>query len=86
LFLGVSNQSGIEKGDLTEEMAKVCFKKTNDLLGFNIDVRYCPHHSFPIRCFCRKPLSGLGVYLIETYKLNPSIDDLFENNVYIYCH
>lgn len=72
ILLGVSNQSGIEKGDLSESDAQSCFNRTNDLLGLKIDVRYCPHHSFPIRCFCRKPLPGLGVYFIEAYKLNPS--------------
>jgi HAD superfamily hydrolase (TIGR01662 family) len=70
-LVGVSNQSGIEKGDLSEEVANKCFNKTNQLLGFDIDVQYCPHHSFPIRCYCRKPLPGLGVYLIEKHKLNP---------------
>jgi HAD superfamily hydrolase (TIGR01662 family) len=69
-LLGVSNQSGIEKGDLSEQTAIACFNKTNQMLGFDIDVQYCPHHSFPIRCYCRKPLPGLGVYLIETHKLN----------------
>lgn len=71
-LLGVSNQSGIEKGDLDEKTAIACFDQTNKLLGFNIDYQFCPHHSFPIRCYCRKPLAGLGVYLIEKYKLNPS--------------
>jgi HAD superfamily hydrolase (TIGR01662 family) len=71
-LLGVSNQSGIEKGDLSEQVAIDCFNRTNQLLGFDIDVQFCPHHSFPIRCYCRKPLPGLGVYLIETHKLNPS--------------
>jgi len=71
-LLGVSNQSGIEKGDLSETQAKACFNQTNMLIGFDIAYVYCPHHSFPIRCYCRKPLSGLGVYLVEKYKLNPN--------------
>lgn len=72
LLLGVSNQSGIEKGELTEEVAIACFERTNKLLGFNIPVQFCPHHSFPIRCYCRKPLPGLGVFYIKTLGLNPS--------------
>lgn len=72
LLLGVSNQSGIEKGELDEAMAIKCFDRTNELLGFKIDYQFCPHHSFPIRCYCRKPLPGLGVYLILKYHLNPS--------------
>lgn len=72
LLLGVSNQSGIEKGDITEDIAIACFEKTNKLLGLEIPVQFCPHHSFPIRCYCRKPLSGLGVFYIKTLGLNPS--------------
>ena len=72
LLLGVSNQSGIEKGNLTDAQARVCFDRTNELLGLDIDYQYCPHHSFPIRCYCRKPLFGLGVHFVRKYKLNPS--------------
>ncbi len=72
LLLGASNQSGIEKGDLTEDEAVACFERTNELLGVSIDYQYCQHHSFPIRCYCRKPLPGMGVYLIEKHHLDPS--------------
>jgi len=72
LLLGASNQSGVEKGDLTHDQVKACFDRTNELLGLSIDYQYCPHHSFPIRCYCRKPLPGMGVYLIEKYHLDPS--------------
>ena len=72
LLLGVSNQSGVEKGEISAEAVKECFDRTNELLGHNIDYQYCPHHSFPIRCYCRKPLFGLGVYFVLKYKLNPS--------------
>jgi HAD superfamily hydrolase (TIGR01662 family) len=72
IILGASNQSGIGKGDLTEETAKACFKRTNDLLGMHIDVKYCPHSVPPIICYCRKPSPGMGVEFIEEHKLNPS--------------
>lgn len=70
-LLGVSNQSGVEKGVFTFDEAVACFEKTNELLDFKIDYKFCPHHSFPIRCFCRKPMPGLGVYFIEKYGLDP---------------
>ena len=73
LLLGVSNQSGVEKGDLTHKQAIACFDKTNNLLDVDIDYCFCPHHSFPIRCYCRKPLGGLGVYFIHKYKLDPKL-------------
>lgn len=72
LLLGVSNQSGVEKGDLTLEMAKDCFKKTNELLGLDIEVSFCPHKVPPISCYCRKPGAGMGVAFIEKHKLDPS--------------
>lgn len=71
-LLGVSNQSGIHKGIITESQAKACFDKTNELLGHQIDYRFCPHASGPISCWCRKPMPGNGCDFIEKYKLNPS--------------
>lgn len=70
LLLGVSNQSGIARKQLTMEDAIACFEKTNELLGFDIDYVFCPHN-VPPTCYCRKPQSGLGVHLIEKHKLNP---------------
>lgn len=72
VLLGVSNQSGIEKGKLSNGAAKACFDKTNQLLKHEIDYVYCPHGSFPISCYCRKPLTGWAAYFIEKYKLNAS--------------
>lgn len=72
LILGVSNQSGIGKGELTDEQAIKLFDYTNKLLGINIDYRFCPHAKFPIACYCRKPMSGLGAVLIEDHKLDPN--------------
>jgi D-glycero-D-manno-heptose 1,7-bisphosphate phosphatase len=72
IILGVSNQSGVAKGALTYEMAEACFKKTNELLGVDIDFRFCSHSVPPITCYCRKPGVGFGVEFIEKYKLDPS--------------
>lgn len=71
LLLGVSTQSGIGKGTVSQENAEAAFERTNELLGHNIDYRYCPHHNFPVACYCRKPQPGLGVALIRQYGLNP---------------
>jgi len=70
LLLGVSNQSGIGKGVITEPQAVACFERTNELLGVRIDYRFCPHYSFPVKCWCHKPLPGLGVQLVEDHKLD----------------
>jgi len=70
LLLGISNQSGIASGPLTMESARACFDRTNELLGHDIDVRWCPHPAGPIRCWCRKPMPGLGVSLIREHGLD----------------
>jgi HAD superfamily hydrolase (TIGR01662 family) len=75
-LLGVSNQSGVHKKDLSYETAKACFDKTNELLGLNIEYVFCPHASFPMTCYCRKPGSGFGAYFIEKYNLKIS-DSIF---------
>lgn len=75
ILLGASNQSGIAKGDLTDAEARACFDRTNELLGLDIDVMYCPHRVGPpvgIGCYCRKPMPGMGVHFIEKYKLDAS--------------
>lgn len=71
-LFGVSNQSGIAKGNLTVKDAEACFDKTNELLGHKIKYYYCSHNIPPVVCYCRKPSNGLGVYLIETERLDAS--------------
>lgn len=70
-LLGVSNQSAIAKG-LPASVAEKCFHRTNSLLDVGIDFLYCPHRANPPSCWCRKPQVGLGIVLIEKYKLNPA--------------
>jgi histidinol-phosphate phosphatase family protein len=71
-LLGVSNQSAVSKGTLSEEGARACFARTNELLGVDVEVAFCPHDPAPISCWCRKPMPGLGVAFIEKYKLDRS--------------
>jgi len=71
-LLGVSNQSGVGKGILTQRQARRCFEATNLQLGVKIDYRFCPHSVPPVSCYCRKPQAGLGVCLIKEYNLDPS--------------
>jgi len=70
MMLGVSNQSGVARGQLSREDAVACFEETNRQLGVTIEYHFC-EHNVPPRCYCRKPQSGLGVLLIEKHKLNP---------------
>lgn len=69
----VTNQSGVAKGHLTLEAARELADAVARDLGFSWDeVCICPHAVPPITCYCRKPQSGIGVHLIEKYKLDPS--------------
>ena len=71
-FFGVSNQSGIAKGIITAEECDRCMDKVKELLEFDdLEIKYCPHQSVPITCYCRKPQSGIGMYFIEKYKVDP---------------
>lgn len=69
-LLGVSNQSGVAKGELSHDKATELFNHTNKLLGLDIEYRFCPHQSAPISCYCRKPMSGIFVEFMIKYKLD----------------
>ena len=73
LLFGVSNQSGIHKGILTEDDCKACMDRTKEILElYDMEIIWCSHQSAPIRCYCRKPQSGMGMYFIEKYKVDPA--------------
>lgn len=72
VLLGVSNQSGVAKGELTAQKARELFDVTCQMLGVKIETRFCPHNPAPISCYCRKPIAGLGVEAIFNHKLNPA--------------
>ena len=72
VLLGISNQSGVSKGDLSSETAAELFQATNRMLGVDIPVRFCPHNPAPITCYCRKPCVGFAVEAIFLNKLNPA--------------
>ena len=71
-LLGISWQPEIADGKQTVEGAASVFARMNELLGLALEVEYCPHPAGPPRCWCRKPLPGLGVLFIERYRLNPA--------------
>ncbi len=71
LLLGASNQSAISKG-LPEEKSIACFRRTNELLGQDIEFQFCPHSVPPVVCYCRKPAPGMGVIHIWNHRLLPS--------------
>lgn len=88
ILLGASNQSGIHKKTLDEDVAISTFDRTNELLGIDIDYAYCPHAYAPINCWCRKPMPGLLVHFIEKYKIDASksimVGDMTSDKTFAY--
>jgi len=72
LVLGVSWQPEIASGAMSAEEVAATFARTHELLGAEVDGVYCPHADGPPVCWCRKPLPGLGVVLIERHRLDPA--------------
>jgi histidinol phosphatase-like enzyme len=70
--LGLAWCPQIEDKTMTVEDVETGFAQMQERLGVSIDVLYCPHAAGPPKCWCRKPLPGLGVVLIQRYRLDPS--------------
>jgi histidinol phosphatase-like enzyme/predicted kinase len=72
LILGLSWQPEIADGTRTAADVEAVFARMKALVGFPIEVAYCPHAAGPPRCWCRKPLPGLGMLLIDRHRLEPA--------------
>jgi D-glycero-D-manno-heptose 1,7-bisphosphate phosphatase len=78
----ISNQPGIAKGKMTEELFELIRRKMKLLLekeGAHIDAEYyCLHHpnaklpKFKATCNCRKPKPGLILKAIRELRLDPN--------------
>jgi aryl-alcohol dehydrogenase-like predicted oxidoreductase len=72
LLLGLAWCPQIADKRTTSEDVEAGFARMQEQLGVSIDVLYCPHAAGPPKCWCRKPLPGLGVVFIERHRLDPS--------------
>jgi predicted kinase len=68
----LSWQPGIEEGSRTDADVRASFAAVGDRAGLRFDLDICPHGAGPPRCWCRKPLPGLGVALINRHALDPA--------------
>lgn len=73
LVIVVTNQSGIGRGKLTEEMlSKIHEKMIGDIEaegGHVDDIFHCPHHPDD-GCDCRKPRTGMGIAAVKKYHID----------------
>ena len=70
--LGLSWQPEVAAGTRSPADVEALFTHLRERLVLPIDIEYCPHAAGPPRCWCRKPLPGLGVLLMHRYQLDPS--------------
>jgi aryl-alcohol dehydrogenase-like predicted oxidoreductase len=70
--LGLAWRPGIADGTVTIDEVDAAHALVQERLGIAMDILYCPHGGGPPVCWCRKPLPGLGVVLIQRYRLDPS--------------
>ena len=70
-ILGLSWLPEIAEAVQSPAGAKAVFDRMRERLQVEIEVEWCPHAAGPPRCWCRKPLPGLGVLLVHRHKLDP---------------
>jgi aryl-alcohol dehydrogenase-like predicted oxidoreductase/histidinol phosphatase-like enzyme len=69
---GISWQPEIAEGTQSVEGVRALIRRMSDLVGLEIDVEFCPHPAGSPSCWCRKPLPGLGVVLVDRHRLDPA--------------
>ena len=72
LLLGLAWCPQIADKTMTAEQVDAGFVSMQEQLGVSLEVLYCPHAAGPPKCWCRKPLPGLGVVFIQRHRLDPS--------------
>jgi aryl-alcohol dehydrogenase-like predicted oxidoreductase/predicted kinase len=75
----LSWQPAIAEGRSTAEQVERLFADERSKLGVDFDFAYCPHGAGPPRCWCRKPLPGLGVLMLQRHRIDPS-QSIFAGN------
>jgi hypothetical protein len=72
LLFGLSWQPSIAEGTRSVAEIESTFSAVKAQMGIPIEFTFCPHGAGPPKCWCRKPLPGLGVLLIHRYRLDPA--------------
>lgn len=70
-LFGLAWHPEVAAGAVAPGEVEASLARTRELLGVPIEALYCPHADGPPACWCRKPLPGLGVVLVERHGLDP---------------
>ena len=68
----LSWQPGIAEETVTADAVERTFADLRSAIGVDFDLAYCAHAAGPPRCWCRKPLPGLGVLMLHRHHLDPA--------------
>jgi aryl-alcohol dehydrogenase-like predicted oxidoreductase/adenylate kinase family enzyme len=71
-ILVFSWQPSIAEGVRSRADVEAAFVAAAGRAGLSIEFDCCPHGAGPPRCWCRKPLPGLGVAAIHRHQLDPA--------------
>jgi hypothetical protein len=71
-ILGLAWRPEIAAGTMSVSDVRATLDRIRARLGLDIDIEFCPHAAGPPKCWCRKPLPGLGVVFVERYGLDPA--------------
>jgi aryl-alcohol dehydrogenase-like predicted oxidoreductase/predicted kinase/histidinol phosphatase-like enzyme len=71
LVFGLSWRPDVAAGRVTADDVRAVDTHTEALLGGGIESLHCSHGDGPAVCWCRKPMPGLGVLLVETHGIDP---------------
>lgn len=68
----LSWQPAIAEGKLSASEAEHSFSEARNTVAVDFDFAFCPHAAGPPRCWCRKPLPGLGVLMMHRHGFDPA--------------
>jgi D-glycero-D-manno-heptose 1,7-bisphosphate phosphatase len=84
IFIVISNQGGIARGNYTKQDVEKVHAKFLELMSDNNihinDIYYCPHHNEVEKCLCRKPDSLMIEKAVARYAINISQSYLIGDN------
>ncbi len=80
-LFGLAWRPDVAAGTRSMHDVEAMFASVKTRTGLPIEFAFCPHGAGPPRCWCRKPLPGLGVVLVHRHRLDPAQCTYFGDGV-----